>query len=362
MDPSNRKIKPTIKDVARLAGVSFKTVSRVINGEPSVGEKSQKRVWEAVRQLNYHPNLSARHLRGAPSSIGLIYDNPNSSYVIDMQQGLLDQCRKKNLELVIHPCDSTLQNIGDELLQMVTRSQIGGLVITPPLSERPEIISLLSKENVKYVLIVAGSQPSDVGLPCVYIDDETAAFNVTQHLIDLGHKRISFLGGDEEHKSSEKRLVGYNKALKKNGIQPDDDMVLAGHYSFESGMDRAKILIESKEMPTAIFACNDEIAAGAMIYFQNQGLKVPDDISVAGFEDNPFARHTWPRLTTARQNNIAIAQSAAKMLITEINQNRHDDDADSQNRFEPQLVVRGSTGPCADRNDSSSTDLLATMP
>ena len=336
-------MKPTIKDVARLAGVSFKTVSRVINNEPSVKGASRSKVWKAVKQLDYHPNLSARHLRGAPSSIAFIYDNPNSNYIIEMQQGILDQCRQKRFELVIHPCDSSSPAIINELLQVVFRSGVGGLILTPPLSEMPDVIANLNENEIKQVRIVSGSSsPDDLSL-CVYVDDRAAAFRITQHLIDQGYRQISFFCGDPAHASTGKRLQGYKEALQANDLEVDENLILPGRYSFESGAERAKLLLDSGELPSAIFGCNDEIAAGAMFYAQNHGVHVPQQLAVAGFEDNPFSRHTWPRLTTARQDNNAIAQRAAELLIALVYPGRFDIDVESGNGFEPQLVIRDST-------------------
>ncbi len=336
-------MKSTIKDVARLAGVSFKTVSRVINNEQTVKEESRSKVWKAIKQLDYQPNLSARHLRGAPSSIALIYDNPNSNYIIEMQQGILDQCREKRFELVIHPCDSSSPDIVKELTQIVFHSGVGGLVLTPPLSEMPHVVAKLEEENIKHVRIVSGSSSPDDSSLCVYVDDRAAAHRITQHLVEQGHRKIAFFGGDSAHASSEKRLTGYKEALQANDLEIDEDLILPGHYSFESGAERARHLIDNGKLPTAIFGCNDDIAAGAMFYAQNNGVNVPEQLAIAGFEDNPFSRHTWPRLTTSRQNNNAIAQRAAELLIAEICPGRYDINVMADNGFEPQLVVRDST-------------------
>ncbi len=347
-------MKSTIKDVARLAGVSFKTVSRVINNERTVKEESQAKVWKAIKQLDYQPNLSARHLRGAPSSIALIYDNPNSNYIIEMQQGVLDQCRDKRFELVIHPCDSSSPDIVKELTQIVTKSGVGGMVLTPPLSEMPHVIAKLNEENIKHVRIVSGSSsPDDMSL-CVYVDDRAAANQITQHLIEQGHRKIGFFGGDPAHASSGKRMLGYKEALQANGLDIDDDLILPGQYSFESGAERARYLIDHDMLPTAIFGCNDDIAAGAMFYAQNHGVNVPKQLAIAGFEDNPFSRHTWPRLTTSRQNNNEIAQRAAELLIAEICPGRYDIDVESGNGFEPQLVVRDSTVQVASKKTAGA--------
>ncbi|AFV01011.1 LacI family DNA-binding transcriptional regulator [Simiduia agarivorans] len=336
-------MKATIKDVAKLAGVSFKTVSRVINREPSVGQELQDKVWAAVKELNYQPNLGARLLRGAASSIGFIYDNPNSNYVIDMQNGILQTCRAEGYELVIHPCDARSPDILNELNEMLDRSRVGGLVLTPPLSETPDVIDALRKKNVRFVRILSGSEAPDAGSPCVFIDDRTAGFDITDYLIGLGHTRIGFLGGDLEHASSTERLEGYKDALKKHGLPIDEDLMLPGEYAFESGIERSRALLSRPDRPTAIFACNDEIAAGTLFAARILGVAVPEELSIVGFEDSPFSRQAWPKLTTAQQPNNTIAQTAAKLLINDIRTGRDAGQAAPSQGFYPKLVVRDST-------------------
>ena len=339
-------MKATIKDVAKLAGVSFKTVSRVINKEGTVGQELQDKVMKAVKELNYQPNLSARLLRGAASSIGFIYDNPNSNYVIDMQRGILGECHRQGYELVIHPCDAKSKLIIDEILGMVDRSRVGGLVLTPPVSEMPDVLSALRKRKLKYVRILSGSTAPDKDSPCVFIDDRNAAYKITQYLIDLGHKSIAFLGGDEAHKSSLERLEGYKLALKDNKIPVDKKLIVPGEYSFESGVKRTRQLLTNTQKPTAVFACNDEIAAGTLFAARIQGIEVPLQLSIVGFEDSPFSRQAWPNLTTAQQPIKTIAQRATSLLIEAIRSGEKNVESEG---FYPELIVRDSTCPAPSR-------------
>jgi LacI family transcriptional regulator len=338
--------KSTIKDVAKLADVSFKTVSRVINREPTVGEELRERVWAAARKLNYQPNLSARQMRGASSFIGFIYDNPNSHYVIEMQQGILDECRKQDFELVIHPCDATNPGVIDEVLHVVHRNQIGGLILAPPMSESARVQAALVREEVRTVRIISAA-----GLPeddpfCIYVDDRGAAHTITRYLIELGHRRIAFLNGEREHHSSIQRLQGYRDALRDAGIPTDESLVLDGRYNFESGVQRTKVLLERQAQPTAVFAGNDEIAAGTLFAARLLGFAVPGDLSIVGFEDSPFSRQTWPRLSTARQPNQVIAQRATRLLIDTI-RTAEDTVGPDERGFHPKLVLRDSTAPPA---------------
>jgi LacI family transcriptional regulator len=341
-------MKPTIKDVAKSAGVSFKTVSRVINRESSVGEELQAKVWKAIEELKYQPNLSARGLRGASSSIGFIYDNPNSNYVIEMQKGILKECQNQGYELVIHPCDAKSPDLISGVLGMVDRSRVGGLVLTPPISEIPEVLDELKSRNIRFVRILSGSQAPDKKSPCVFVDDRTAAYRITQYLIDLGHKDIAFLSGDKEHKSSSERLAGYKQALKDNRIRANKHLILSGEFAFESGVKRTRHLLARSSRPTAVFACNDEIAAGTLFAARLNGLDVPRDLSIVGFEDSPFSRQAWPNLTTAQQPNAEIASTATRLLTDQIRHRKGHLAAESEGYY-PQLIVRDSTCPPATR-------------
>ena len=338
-------MKVTIKDVAELAGVSFKTVSRVVNDEVGVKSSMREKVQSAIKQLNYQPNLTARRLRGKSSIIGFIYNNPNSNYVITMLHGILATARENSYELVVHPCDTTsdAKQIVEEILALISRSMLSGLVLTPPISENPTIIKMLDDAGVKFSRIVSGSKPPKDVERTIYIDDRKAAYQITEHLIRQNHSRICFLNGDPEHLSSGERLEGYKAALVDNGIAVSPELILEGHYSFESGMARAQKLMALATMPTAVFACNDEIAAGALFAARMQGIKVPDQLSVVGFEDSPFSRQTWPSLTTAKQPNDKIAGHATEILIHML-----ESDADKPTDFLshgylPEILVRESS-------------------
>lgn len=309
-------MKVTINDVAKYAGVSIKTVSRVTNNEPSVKQATVDKVNEAIKALNYQPNLAARNLAGTKSyAIGFIYDNPNAYYIIDMQNGILAACKDKGYELVIHPCNAKSETICDELTALVKYSRLAGLVLTPPLSEDPKVLKALTEIDANYVRIIAGEKGNDQNGLTILVNDKFGAVEITQHLIDLGHKHIAFLSGDLHHESTKERLLGFKQALKINGLTLNENYIIEGKYSFESGVDGANKLIKLKHRPTAIVACNDEIAAGALFAARLAGLDIPVDLSIVGFEDSPFSRQTWPKLTTVHQPNEKIAQIATELLI-----------------------------------------------
>ena len=307
--------KPTIKDVAKLAGVSFKTVSRVVNGESCVSEQVKDKVQLCIKQLNYQPNRTAQVMRRAPMSLAFVYDNPNSHYVIEMQNGILRECRKKGFELVIHPTDSHSEQVKKDLASMIGTNLIGGVILTPPLSENNELIKYLLNINAKVVRILSGSEAPDVLSPVIYVDDMDAGNKITQYLLDSGHQKIAFIGHQPSHKSSKGRLEGYRQALQAANIEVDENYIVNGEFTFESGVEMTEKLLAKKTKPTAIFACNDEIAAGAIFAARLKNLAIPADISIVGFEDSPFSRQTWPKLTTVHQPNSDIAAKATALLI-----------------------------------------------
>ena len=334
-------MKATINDVAKHAGVSIKTVSRVMNNEPSVRDATKEKVMASVLALDYQPNLAARNLAGTKSySIAFIYDNPNAYYVIDMQNGILKACKAQGYELVIHPCNAQSKNIMDEITLMVKMSRISGVVLTPPFSEDPKFVEHLTNLDVNVVRIMSGEIAPDNLSPCVMVNDHKAAFDITDHLINLGHQRIAFIAGGKEHNSSAERLAGYKDALKSNGLTLDNSLIIDGEYSFESGVNGAKALMELENKPTAIFSCNDEIAAGALFAARLMNIDIPSQLSIAGFENSPFSRQTWPKLTTADQPTALIAENATNLLIAKSKQQTTQGGVE---QFTPELVVRDST-------------------
>lgn len=340
-------MKVTIKDVADRAGVSFKTVSRVINHEGTVKPETLEKVNQAIVELNYQPNTSARNLAGSKSfALGFIYDNPNAYYVIDMQRGILDECGRKGYELLIHPCESTQADAVLEIQQMVKRTQLSGLIISPPLSENSQIMTQLEELDIEFVRLVSGAEDTVEDTSCVFIHDREAAFSIVEYLISLGHKKIAFLSGEKDHKSTLERRDGYLEAMAKYDLEVNEEWIIEGKYSFDSGVTGAQKLLRLDNSPTAIFGCNDEIAAGALVAAKLEGIEIPNQLSIAGFEDSPFSRQTVPQLTTAAQPTKTIASSAAELLITNITHNRLHGKSHiaKHKRYTPELVVRGSTG------------------
>lgn len=341
-------MKSTIKDVAKLAGVSFKTVSRVINKEGSVKPDTLAKVEAAIAQLEYQPNTAARSLAGTRSfAIGFIYNNPNAYYVIDMQRGILDECQRNGYELLIHPCDASASLALAEIDAMVKRSQLSGLVICPPLSEDKQAMVTLASLGIPFIRVVSGSDESCETSPCVFVHDREAAFAITRSLIDMGHTAIGFICGERDHNSTLERLAGYTQAMQTCGLSIDPEWIVDGRYAFDAGVNAAQQLLNGQHPPTAIFGCNDEIAAGALFGARLCGVDVPTQLSIAGFEDSPFSRQTLPPLTTAAQPTREIARQAASSLIRYLQHSRQKSaqHAIEHQHFHPTPVMRSSTQP-----------------
>lgn len=294
--------------------MSFKTVSRVINHEGTVKPETLAKVNKAIAEVDYQPNTAARNLAGAKSyALGFIYDNPNAYYVIDMQKGILEECGRKGYELLIHPCKSAHADIITKIQQMVKRTQLSGLIISPPLSENLDFIAELATLDIQFVRLVSGTENQTESTSCVFIHDRVAARSIVEYLISLGHTKIAFISGGKDHKSTLERQEGYIQAMPSHGFTINHDWIVEGRYSFDSSVSGAKKLLSLDDKPTAIFACNDETAAGALLAARLAGIAIPKQMSITGFEDSPFSRQTIPQLTTAAQPTQTIGASTKQI-------------------------------------------------
>lgn len=343
--PNGTKRAVTIHDVAKKAGVSFKTVSRVLNNEANVSATTQEKVRKAISALHYSPSIAARVLAGNRSFlIGLLYDTPSSYYTHSVQMGALEKCREAGFHLVLERCDSQARDAAAATLTIIRHTRLDGVILTPPLSDTQAIREALVEQAIPHVLI---SPPKlEPGLNSVYMDDRQAAFDMTRYLISLGHKRIGFIRGLSRHGAAMLRLYGYQDALKASGIKPDETLVKDGNFRFQSGADAADQLLSQKNRPTAIFASNDEMAAGAVATAHRLGISVPQELSVAGFDDVPYASVTWPALTTVHQPIVEMGAAAAGLLIAGIQSKKNEPREDGSSiPFQHEIKIRGSTGP-----------------
>jgi LacI family transcriptional regulator len=340
--PAVRRRRATINDVARLANVSKKTVSRVINQSPFVRDDTRERINAVIAETGFVPDPQARGLAFRRSFlIGMIYDNPTPQYVVNMQQGLLDGMRGSGFELVVHPCDRTAPHFLRDVRDFVERQKLFGVVLPPSVSEDKRLPPMLHELACPYIRIA--SIALDEAHSMVVTDDNVGGAIAARHLMELGHRRIAHISGPLSFRSSHERKRGFFAALKEHDIKLPEKNVLEAGYSFETGIACADLLLSRANAPTAIFAGNDEMAAGVLVAARKAGLRVPEDLSVVGYDDFQIAERVWPPLTTIRTPTRDVGRIAADQLIrsaTEARGARYNP-AD----IAPKLVVRSSTGP-----------------
>ena len=339
----------TIHEVARHAGVSPMTVSRVVNGESNVRESTRAKVAASIKVLHYSPNLAARSLASANAvRIGLLYSNPSAAYLSEFLVGSLEQSSLSGCQLVIEKCDGP--NTERAAIEKLVRTGADGVILPPPLCDSEEALRAVADSDIPAVVVATG-RPAP-GLSAVSIDDFEAAHSMTRRLIALGHSRIGFIMGHPNQTASEQRYKGFVAGMQEAGLKPDPRMVAQGYFTYRSGLEAAEKLLRTTKRPSAIFASNDDMAAATVAVAHRMGLDVPRDLTIAGFDDTPLATTVWPALTTVRQPIADMAREAVKLLLEQIRRKRAGAEAEPvQKLLEFTLIPRESTG----RIDASSS-------
>lgn len=332
-------------DVGHHAGVSMKTVSRVLNNEPNVTDDIRRRVRESAEILNYHPNVLAQALvRRRSHLIGLVYENPSPSYVVELQMGVLDRLQHERYRLVVIPVSSVSER-EKEVVGLLRSAALDGVVLAPPASDNPRILKDLAAAGIRFSRI-APTRDIDAG-PSNLLDDVAAAREAAEHLLDLGHRDIAVIKGDPTHASSVMRMEGYEQAFSRAGVPIRQELIEQGLYTRDSGYAAALRLINLPNPPTAILAQNDDMAMGALMAARELGLKVPEDLSIVGFDDSEVSRIAWPSITTIRQPVFEMAVAAADMVLAQLESG----DVHMREVHPHQLIVRQSSGPAPDRDN-----------
>lgn len=333
----------TINDVARIAGVSKRTVSRVINGSPMVGQATRERIEKIINEVKFQPDKQARGLASKRSYLlGVIYDNPDALYIDQVQRGALSICTSLGYELVVHPCHWKDENFLDDCLNFINRSRVDGVLILPPVSESKVLAGALQQKGHPYVRIASADLDDHQNI--VISNDRGAMQDIVEHLSSLGHSDVAVISGPMDYCSSVERLEGFLDAAKNANINIPKTRILEGLNSYESGMQCAQKLLSKTPLPTAIFANNDEMAAGVIRVASDLGIKVPQQISVVGFDDNIIARRIIPSLTTIKRPVEEMASIATTKLIQAITPDRQT--AKLATIVKPYLIKRESTAPC----------------
>lgn len=329
--------RATIIDIAKAAGVSPKTVSRVLNDEPHVKAAVRERVKEVASALDYLPNVVARGLITRKNYlVGLTYERPSPSYVVELQRGALECLEGGSYRLVVLPFhDASARQ--DELAALLRSASLDGVVLAPPSCDLLPVLDALDRAGIGYARIAPHLAP-ERGVSAS-MDDVAAARSLAEHLLSLGHRRFGIILGDPTHYASKARLEGYRQALSAAGVAMNDVAIEQGDFTYPSGEAAAGRLLKREPRPTAILAQNDDMAVAAIQAARDLGLEVPRDVSVTGFDDSEVSRLAWPRLTTVRQPVFEMARDATERLVR-----RLDDEEPSPPRIHPhQLIVRDST-------------------
>src|SRR6201990_2003103 len=334
--------RATINDIARLANVSKKTVSRVINQSPFVKEETRAKTDAVIQQIGYAPDPQARGLAFRRSFlIGLIYDNPNAQYIVNIQDGVLDALRGSGFELVVHPCDRLSEDFLPGIRRFIERQKLHGVVLLPPISEDQMLAQALREIDCQYVRVA--SIRLDNTSRAILCNDREATAEAANYLEALGHRPIGVITGPPQYRSTHERVLGFTSALEARGVKIPPEMIVEGAYTFDSGVACAEALLARKTRATAIFASNDEMAAGVYKAAYRLGISIPGELSVIGFDDSPVASRLSPALTTIHLPIRHMARLAASKLIPA--NSRDEAEAGGVSRIAPHLVVRDSTQP-----------------
>lgn len=307
---------PTINDVAALADVSKKTVSRFINKSPLMSDATREKVSKAVKQLGYVPNQQARALALRRNfMIALLHDNPNGQTVLNFQKGVLAAIKDSELALAVRPVDRTSPGLLAEIESYLAKQRPLGVLILPPISERTDIVDLCKRLDISYMRI--GSTALDDPAHCVASNDRDIVHELTTALLKRGHRQIGFVRGPEGFRSPVEREAGFRDAFTDSDVTFDEALFAQGNYRFDSGLEAGRDLLDRKNRPSAIFASNDEMASGVLHAAYSLGLAVPSDLEVVGFDDTATASHVWPTLTTVHWPIEEMGRLAATKLVSE---------------------------------------------
>jgi LacI family transcriptional regulator len=337
--------RPTVADVARRAGVSAMTVSRVVNNDSRVLPATRAKVDAAIAALGYVPNLAARSLAGARQCrIALLHSNPSAAYLSEFLMGSLAAAGANDALLQVEPYDA-IEPPAD-LAKRLAQHRTDAVLLPPPLSDDLVLLDALRSAGLAIAQIATG-RPSPLA-QAVTIDDEAAAHAMTRHLLALGHRHIGFIAGNANQAASGLRRAGYERALREAAMAPASDLIVQGDFTYRSGLGAAETLLLRQPRPTAIFASNDDMAAAAVAAAHRRHLDVPNHITVCGFDDTAIATTIWPELTTIRQPVAAMSGEATRLLVEAIrNRTAEREEPIRHVRLDFELVRRVSDSPPA---------------
>jgi LacI family transcriptional regulator len=340
----------TIKDVAREASVSVATVSRALNGHENVAEGVRKHVVEIASRLRYQPHAAARSLSSrSTQTIGVVLPDLYGEFFSELIRGIDVVARSRRQHLLVSSYHGHPEEQGEALRAM--RGRVDGLLVLSPYADRPGFLTDNLPTSLPAVLI--NTHLPEASYPVLSIDNYGGAVAMTRHLVEAGHRHIAFIGGPEGNFDASERLRGYRDALKEL-LPSAAGIEMPGDFSEASGYEAGKLILASSHRPDAIFAANDMTALGCLYAFNEAGVKVPEEIALAGFDDIPLARFVHPTLTTMRVNIAELGGQALTRLLTAIDTT--DGNEPSMQTLVPELIVRESSvaAPRARKESNSS--------
>ncbi len=340
------RVAPTIRDVARAAGVSKSTVSRVLNGDPNVSAESRNAVMAAMKEMRYTPNALARGLNTRRTgTIGLILSDITNPFHAEVARGVEDLASDYESNVILCNTDGRPKK-ESAYMDLLLEKRVDGIIFTSVKMDESDVTELRAR---RVPFVFAGRTLPDVEADSVVVDNVLGGFQATNHLIGLGHHRIAYMAGPSHVSASVDRYEGYCQALRKAGIEPDPELVAEGDFKQEGGYRAMSVLLDrvagrtAAAGPTAVFAANDYMAIGALEAIFERGLRVPEDMAMVGFDDIAFARLHLVQLTTVAQPKYDIGAIAARMLFDRIS-GASGDDAPRRVVLPPRLVIRRTCG------------------
>jgi LacI family transcriptional regulator len=310
----------TIHDVARHAGVSSMTVSRVISKTVNVREPLRERVMASIKALNYKMNMAARSTRAGMGNakIGILYSNPSASFLNEVLLGSLEETSRLGCQLLLEKCTGLRSQ--KLAVKRLLDQNVDGIILPPPLCDSAETMHMLKEADIPVVALATAAPLPEVS--AVRINDYQGALTLTRHLIGLGHRRIAFIKGNAQHTPSVVRYEGFCEGMNEKGLVIDPRYVVDGDYTYQSGLSAAEKLLQLSNRPTAIFASNDDMAAAVISIAHGMGIRIPEDLSVCGFDDTPIASIIWPHITTIHQPIVAMGRCAVSTVFDKIRETK----------------------------------------
>lgn len=329
----------TVKDIARLAGVSTATVSRVINDDPRVREKTRQKVKKITDELGYRRSRLARGLvTKKTSTIGVVLSDITNPFYSEIARGMQDEARKLGYMVIFGSTDNK-PDVQREYINLFREQRVDGIIFASVSLHDPDVEALL-KEHVPVMLV--NRRMDTMRTDCVVVDNVKGAYMATEHLINLGHRRIGFICGPLNYSTAVDRLRGYKNALGRYGVREDSKLIKPGDFQRESGYRALKEFLQMRNSPTAVFASNDFMALGALEAASESGVRIPEDVALVGFDDATIASFKFVNLTTVAQRIFEMGTKSIQLLKRKLE--KPEKWVPQEICLEPKLIVRGSCG------------------